>query len=201
MTIEVAAGLTYKKLQIMIANWLNRSDIDQELLKDFISLAERKIFRSLRSPINEMLWIPPDRVEETSYLTLPGDLLEIKDLDIDGVDYRFKPYNIWITKKECKTYTRLLNNLYIRPNISKTAKVKLSYYWDGSGMNADDDTNNVLRTCPDLYLYAALIQAESFLINDERIPLWKNQYDVTLDELNRGLKNLEYRGNLVMFER
>lgn len=200
MALEDPKKLTYGYLQKMVVAWLNRNDLSVDLVKDFIALAERKIFRQLRCPMNEKLFTTSPLAGPTDYLTLPGDFIEAKDLNINGKEFRFKPYNIWLTSRDCNIYTRLLGNLLIKPEIPKEAKIRLMYYFDATGMNDDEESNNVLRTCPDLYLYASLIQAESFLINDERIALWKGLYDVTLEEVNRGYKNLDYRGNLVIME-
>ena len=33
-------------------------------------------------------------------------------------------------------------------------------------------TNTLLTDSPDLYLYGAMLEAEPFIMNDERVPLW-----------------------------
>ena len=44
-------------------------------------------------------------------------------------------------------------------------------------------TNWILANAPDIYLYGSLMEAEAFLQNDPRIPLWKAGYDEASLEL------------------
>lgn len=194
-----AGNINYGQLRTTVKDWLNRPDISDSLIKDFISLAERKIFRQLRSPMNEKVALVTLAAEE-EYILVPSNLLELKEFTVNNVSYKFQPQNIWQSTKPKYTYTRILGSYYTSPTMQPSDKISLNYYYDASGMNDDDESNNILRTCPDLYLYAALVQAESFLINDERIQLWKELYDSTLNDVNIGFRNMDYRGNLVVME-
>jgi hypothetical protein len=48
----------------------------------------------------------------------------------------------------------------------------------------DTPTNVVLDTYPELYLYGALIEAEPYLVDDQRIALWKGMYDDAVTRIN-----------------
>jgi len=195
-----AEFVTYKELRKSISDWLNRSDISDALLKDFVSLAERKIFRQLRCPLNEKKVDYTIKTTMVNSLTIPDDLLEVKDLIIDGYPYIFKPYDEWIVNKQKCTYTRLLGVWLFSPDMPAGKQASVNYYFDLSGMNNETETNKVLQTAPDLYLYASLVQAESFLINDDRIALWKEAFDTALGELNGGMNHMDYKGNLLVME-
>ncbi len=60
--------------------------------------------------------------------------------------------------------------------------IRHQYYCDLSGgfENPNSD-NNVLRTAPDMYLYAALLEAEPYLKPEDaalaRMPIWKGLYE------------------------
>lgn len=45
--------------------------------------------------------------------------------------------------------------------------------------------NWLLLAHPDIYLFGSLLQAESFLENDERLPTWQSKYDMALAQLRR----------------
>jgi hypothetical protein len=44
-------------------------------------------------------------------------------------------------------------------------------------------TNWLLTKHPDIYLWAALLAAEAYLVNDERLAVWKGALDEAIDEL------------------
>jgi hypothetical protein len=45
--------------------------------------------------------------------------------------------------------------------------------------------NEILATYPELYLYGALIEAEPYLVNDERIGIWKGFWDEAVRDINK----------------
>ncbi|MFA0813584.1 phage adaptor protein [Microbulbifer epialgicus] len=57
------------------------------------------------------------------------------------------------------------------------------------------DTNPVLDAAPDLYLFGALVEAESFLMNDSRIPLWESKFQDQLHRLNLISEEVELSGS------
>jgi hypothetical protein len=42
-----------------------------------------------------------------------------------------------------------------------------------------------MTNAPDLYLYGTLLQAEPFLMNDERIPLWERAVRQVINDLQQ----------------
>jgi hypothetical protein len=46
-------------------------------------------------------------------------------------------------------------------------------------------TNEILNVYPELYLYGALIEAEPYLVNDERIGIWKGFWDEAVRDINK----------------
>jgi hypothetical protein len=51
-----------------------------------------------------------------------------------------------------------------------------------------------VATCPDLLLYGALVEAETYLMNDPRIPVWANMYQNGLAALNSADDASEHSG-------
>jgi len=50
-------------------------------------------------------------------------------------------------------------------------------------LSATTTTNWLLDLAPDAYLYGALVQAEAFLAEDDRLPMWKAAFDEAINEL------------------
>jgi hypothetical protein len=50
-------------------------------------------------------------------------------------------------------------------------------YWQKPAVLSGVATNWLLDEHPDVYFYGALCEAEPFLKNDERLPMWKTLYD------------------------
>jgi hypothetical protein len=48
---------------------------------------------------------------------------------------------------------------------------------------ADEDTTPILTIAPGAYLYGALVEAEAFIMNDSRIPLWESRFQDTIESL------------------
>ena len=56
---------------------------------------------------------------------------------------------------------------------------------------------NALATAnPDLYLYASLLEAESFIHNDPRIAVWAQAYERGVSALNTSAKGSRHGGPL-----
>ncbi|WNZ54789.1 hypothetical protein QT397_18160 [Microbulbifer sp. MKSA007] len=67
---------------------------------------------------------------------------------------------------------------------------------DFSGqLSINTDTNPVLTSAPDLYLFGALVEAESFLMNDSRVPLWESKFQDQLHRLNLVCEEEELAGS------
>ena len=58
------------------------------------------------------------------------------------------------------------------------------YYGRFSALSVSNTTNWFTSYAPDLLLYAALLEAEPFLMNDPRIPMWQQFY-------NRAFKSVQ----------
>lgn len=177
----------YGELKADVADWINRDDDDEILARvpSFIALAERKIFRKLRCPANEVVLRIDDYDGEAGY-PLPIDYLEARtvrwnDTSLNRISDRDQRRAA--TGDSPQHFARVGQRLYLYPAPSGTGSLELAYWQDQSGLSADADTNNILLVAPDLYLYGALIAAEPFLENDSRTALWRALYQEAFDEV------------------
>jgi hypothetical protein len=80
--------------------------------------------------------------------------------------------------------TTLLGTYYAKPTVLR------SYTTGG----ADAAAHFLIVNAPDICLYGALLAAEPFLKNDERVPMWKMALDMTLQSYRKRFKEEGYSG-------
>ena len=73
-----------------------------------------------------------------------------------------------------------------------TLHIKESGSWrtvDQPFVNVDgtNTTETMLTENPDIYLYGALLEAEPFIMNDERVPLWMQGFSQAVADLQEPL--------------
>ena len=170
---------SYANLQASIASWLNREDLTSQI-PDFITLAEARFNRELR--VNAM--VQRDyTVATTGYVQLPSDWLQhiaivvtspantYDALTYIGVEeyYDLQKRNMTGTSRY---YTIIDDKILLLPVPTSNTTLEITYYGKIPALSVGNTTNWLLTRSPDLYLYTALIQAEAYLVNDDRIPLW-----------------------------
>lgn len=175
---------TYAQLQSTIADYLARSDLTEQI-KDFITLAETRLSRDLR--IRQMLtYTTLTTTASTATLNLPTDFLQLKDIHlVTNPVYTLKymsPSNLFRNTESTVTalpkfYTTTGTQFIFSPIPDSAYSVQLLYYADPPVLS-DVNTSNVwLANCPDALLYAALGEAEPYLMNDQRLATWAALYD------------------------
>lgn len=73
------------------------------------------------------------------------------------------------------------NDLEVAPVPASAVTLGLIYYRRIASLSAANTANWLLAVAPDLYLYAALIEASPYLHEDERVPVWESQYERRAD--------------------
>jgi hypothetical protein len=170
---------TYANLQASIASWLNREDLASQI-PDFIALAEAKFDRELR--VNAMVGREVTTAS-SDYVELPSDWLQTISAAITSPANTYSALR-YISPEEyndlrndgltgtSRMYTIINNNMLLLPAPEASVTIEIIYYKKIPALSASVATNWLLQRSQDLYLYGSLIQAEAFLQNDERIPLW-----------------------------
>ena len=200
---------TFGDLQTTIGTWLNRTDLSDAITTDLIALAEARLKRDKRLRQIVSLSISPSADDHT----LPSDFVELVSLYYDGSSY-FGPIRIVDADQlgELKAYhgttgtpvaaavvpTEGAPALRFAPVPSSATAMKLQYV---RSLDPIDDTTNtsnaLLERHPDIYLFACLVEAEGFLVEDERIGMWEARLDKALNEYYADVKRREFGGHLV----
>jgi len=182
---------TYSDLQTTVANWLNRTDLTSTI-PDLITLAESRLSSDLKSRSMEtkvtlstvantvIVAIPSDMVEmrRIQVLSNPNIVLSYRTPDEISQDY---PYGQTGTPT---VFTVVGNNIEVYPIPDGVYSLELTYVQRIPALSASNTTNWCLTSWPNVYLFATLLEAAPFLMNDERIPVWKQKYQEAVQGVN-----------------
>ena len=183
---------TYANLKTAIADWLDRSDLTDRI-PDFIALAEARLNRELR--------IRPMEVRSTltltagqRYFALPGGYLQMRNIQLNTnpvtpLEYITpemldRLYGSNTTGKP-KAYSLIGDEIQLAPIPDTDYTLEVAYYEKFTPLTTDVTTNWLTENAPDVLLYGALIEAEPFVKNDERMPLWLNAYKEAIDKIQK----------------
>jgi hypothetical protein len=192
---------TYSDLQTSIANYLARSDLTSQI-PDFITFAENRLRRELR--IRQMLKsVTTATVSGDNTVELPSDFLQVRDFvvmtnPIQPLSYS-SPSALSNDPRASevgvpKSYTILASEFQLSPSPDGIYTVKMLYFAAPAYLSSSNTTNVFLTTAPDALLYASLIEAEPYLMNDARINTWGTMYDRAIGSLTKSDEEGQYSG-------
>jgi len=192
---------TYSDLQTSIANYLARTDLTSQI-PDFITFAENRLRRELR--IRQMLKsATTSTVSADATVEVPSDFLEIRDFvvmtnPITPMSYS-SPSSLSNDPRTSqvgvpRSYTILASEFQLTPIPDAAYTLKMLYYAAPAYLSTSNTTNVFLTTSPDALLYASLIEAEPYLMNDARINTWGTMYDRAIASLTKSDESTQYSG-------
>lgn len=181
---------SYSTLKSTIADFLNRSDLTS-VIPTFISLSEAKFNRVLRT--RQMVKRATATID-TQYFAMPADFLEAKKLVLNTnpltvVDFGTPEYldtqrsTTYIASGKPALFGVVGTQLEVVPSPDSNYTGELTYYAKIESLSDSTTSNWLLAYAPDLYLYAALVQAAPYLKDDERIATWGQFYTAALDDI------------------
>ena len=184
---------TYAELQTATANWLDRTDLTARI-PEFIELAEANFNRVIRQP--DMVAKDDSFSISSRYTTLPTDTLEIIRIVVDLTPVIVLEY---LTPEEISERRRVMtatgrpyyfttiggstNQLEVLPSPDSTYTASIIYYTRIAALSDSATSNWLLAAHPDIYLFGTLVEAEPYLKNDERMPMWTTRLDKALNDL------------------
>jgi hypothetical protein len=188
---------TYAELQTAVANWLDRGDLTDRIT-EFIDLTEARMNRVLRLQLmvnvdTTTLGGAAALVGGTRDYALPSGYLQMIDFTlttdpITTLSY-ITPENMnrmWAGSQSGlpQAYTIFSNNssgtpvptVKLGPAPDGAYTYSMMFYKKIPALTPANTTEAMLTDNPDIYLYGALMEAEPFLMNDERVQLWAMAY-------------------------
>lgn len=182
---------TYDELVTAVKSWLRREELETQV-PDFITLAEAHFNRVIRTVEMETR----SQVSAASeFIALPADFLAIREIHIEAsvdkpINYH-TPQNLAKLQLEQRTgrpiaYTILDGQikLYPAPSAEAIYDLEMIYLQKIPALSTSNQTNWLLTDHPDIYLHCALTQAEAFVFNDKRVPIWERKCSMGIAELN-----------------
>jgi hypothetical protein len=192
---------SYTNLKAEIADYLGRSDLTSKI-PTFVTLAELRLSRDLRT--RKML------ASATSTMTsgdgkvaLPADFLEMRNIYTQGtprmpVTY-LSPSAFMRDARADESglpvfYTVLGAEFEFAPKPDTAYVLEILYFAKPAVMSDSVSSNAFLANYPDALLYASLLEAEPYLINDARTATWADLYNRAIQNINNSDQNSEYSG-------
>jgi len=186
---------TYAELQTAISNELNRSEATfTAAVPDLIKRCEAKLNRRLRLREMEVQKTATyGAANTTRRIAMPDDLVEMLDIWIKPATQADTQYIALKSVPPSRlasyyavsgdvTHYAWRNDIEFNALVGSDHTVKMHYF--AKLDLATDLTNWLLTNYPDAYLYGALAEAELFLLNDARVPVWKSLFAEVMQELN-----------------
>ena len=191
----------YSSLKTSVASYLARSDLTDQI-PDFIRLAEERLARDLRT--RKMLVVArADTTASDSTVGLPTDFLEMRDIHVrttpvQSLTYR-SPNAFFAGSRTTDIgkpidYTILSSEIQFAPVPDTAYSIQMLYYAKPTLLSDSNTSNVFLANYPDALLYAALGEAEPYLMNDARLQTWAALYDRSITAINTADQSSEYGG-------
>jgi hypothetical protein len=191
----------YSDLKTTVANYLARNDLTNQV-PDFIRLAEYRMRREVR--IRQMLKsATTDTVSGDSTVEMPTDFLEARDFVVVGNPTQPLSYaspsalsrnvNSSTTGKPTE-YTILASEFQLSPVPSSVYTLQVLYYAAPTFLSDENASNVFMANVPDMLLYASLIEAEPYLMNDARLQTWIAMYERASASVTKSDESGQYSG-------
>jgi len=185
----------YTELKTAVANWLDRDDLTDRI-PEFIALAEARFNRVLRLRSMEVKYTA-DTVAGQRNLALPASYIQMRNFQVNSSPLTTLSYvtpeiydRVWggSTSGTPKFYTILANEVSFGPIPGSVMEVEMLFYKKFDNLSVSTTTNWLITNAPDIYLYGSMLEAEPFIMNDERVPLWAQA-------LQQGISDLQEQDN------
>ena len=198
---------TYSGLKTALANWLNRTDLTDEIADDFIKLAESDFNAKLR--IRQMEQIDSITIDSETE-TVPTGFIGVRSFYILASSTKYvleyiTPHNMFEIKAGSTTarprvYTiesdDEVETLRFGPSPDTSYTGYLSYYKSFGALSDSNTTNYILTNHPGIYLYGSLYHAANFLggIDPNQVQQWLQMYISALERCENNDKQDSYGG-------
>ena len=181
---------SFVTLKTAVANWLDRDDLDARI-PEFISINEAVFNRVLRIRAMETI-VTAATVGGTKSYDLPTGYVQMREIHLDtspitSLQYLTPEmlYRVWAgsTSGKPNAYSIIGDQIYFGETPDGAYDYVMTYYKTFDGLSDAAPTNWVILNAPDVYLYGTLLQAEPFLMNDHRIPVWERGLRQAISDL------------------
>ncbi len=203
MTIAIDIGTSsaiadYSDLVDKVKLFLDRgSELDQ-LIPTFITLAEGYLNRVLRVPDMEA---NGTAVVINGTFPLPDDFLQMRGVRCGGLALEgYSPATLLDTfggmAGVAGGYAISGRTVMVAP--VSAAPVTFTYWRRIPKLTLNTPSNWLLTTNSDIYLYGALLSAETYIDNPERVEQWRGAFEASVDQLQIAGSKAQFGGPIRM---
>lgn len=192
----------FSELQTAIANWTKRTD-QTALLPDFITLAENKLNRLLRTrqmetsatitPVSAVAALPADYLELRRIYLNTTPAMELEYLPPEQFYLKFPNANYWFSTPS-RYFTIEGSNIILSETATQN-DIKVLYYAKIPALTVSNTTNWLLTAYPDIYLAASLSEAADNMKNEAEAGKWMQKLQMMIDQLATSDKRGKYSGS------
>jgi len=183
---------TYSDLKTSVATWIKRSDLTA-IIPDFISLAEARINRELRT--RNMVTRTQNTAVDSEFVTLPTDFGGARSARLTTTtpnDFlafltpeQMTDYKAQNPTGDLSAYSVVGGEFWFLPAPTDAVTVELIYYAKVPALTDSATTNWLMTNHPDVYLWGALMEATVFLEDDEQTQKYAALFAAGLDDVRR----------------
>ena len=182
---------TFAELNTAAANWLDRSDLTDRI-PEFIALAEARFNRILRIRDMETVSTAISTTGGTREYSLPTGFVQMKEFHLTTDPLTPLAYitpemmsRLWAGSATGKpqVFTIIADNVRLGPSPDAVYTTSMLYYKTFTALSTDNTTSDMLTKNPDVYLYGTLLEAEPFIMNDARVPLWLAAFEKAVGDI------------------
>ena len=182
---------TFAQLKTATANWLDRSDLTDRI-PEFIALAEARFNRVLRIRDMETVSTAISTVAGTREYDLPTRFVQMKEFHLSTDPITPLAYitpemmsrmQAGSSKSKPQVFTIIADKVRLGPNPDAVYTTSMLYYQAFAALSDSATTNDMLTNNPDVYLYGTLLEAEPFIMNDARVPLWLAAFEKAVSDI------------------
>lgn len=197
---------TYNELIHDVGLWLDRDDLSVQI-PTFVKMGEQEVYRKLRISAMESISYTP--LSTTSqYYDIPSNFISARNVYIDTspptkLAY-VTPEQMILTVTSSNSNPRpiqytIVDNYFKLDTVAASSdnNLYISYFrkFDELSFEGSTSTNWLLNNAYALFLYGAILGAEMYLYNDERIPMIRSEFDRIIFELNDQAEEGRYSGD------
>lgn len=197
----------YNQLQTDIAAWLARSDITSAQIQSMISICDSWLARKIRLRAMDTK-VTLSSVAGSDEIALPTGYIALRSMYItDGSGsnlYYCAPENLpEVTADDTGRpiyFTIYGTSFKFDRKFDAVYSLECIYTASFTPLSGSNLTNWLTQNAYDVYLWGSLAAAEAFLMNDERVGMWKAQFEQSLDELASTDKAGKYENPTIRVE-
>lgn len=194
--------MNYGTLKTLVTSYLHRTDLET-LIPTFIEMAQARINRDVLVPefvsLATVAVVSGDR-----FVALPSDIKSLVNIQVSTASGRKAILPLSSLQMDTMyadvesgspcNYSIYGNQIELQPTPDGDYTLEVLYNYRPELFSADEDTNDLMDRCPNIYVYATMLEAEPFRHGEERSQMWQQYYEAEVNKLNEEAEDLKFSG-------